>query len=127
MNGRGRGVILSLISGLLALVTILALNLLAHRSILQYQSNRTSREPVPFSAVSLPQTQQDQTDSHLYSSSNVLELPKASLDFVGYWGGSVRGSGPLTGESPAMSALYSHDEMIRYFSRVNYTAPLDNA
>jgi len=100
MNERGRSIVLALISGVLALAIILVLNLLAHRSLLQYQPNRTSREPVLFSPVTLPQTQQDQTDSHLYASSNVLELPKASLDFVGYWGGSVRGSGSLTGESP---------------------------
>jgi len=99
MNERGRSVVLALISGLVGLMTILVLNLLANRSILQYKPNRASRKPVPFSSVTLPQTQQDQTDSHLYSSCNVLELPKASLDFVGYWGGSVRGSGPLTGES----------------------------
>ena len=93
MTERGRSVVLALISGLLGLAIILVLNLLAHRSLLQYQPNRASREP-----ITLAQTQQDQTDSHLYSSSNVLELPKASLDFVGYWGGSVSGSGSLTGE-----------------------------
>jgi hypothetical protein len=100
MNERGRSVVLALIAGLLGLVTILVLNLVARRSILQYQPNRASHEPVPFSPVTLPETQQDQTDSRLYSSSNVLELPRASLDFVGYWGGSVRGSGSPTGESP---------------------------
>jgi hypothetical protein len=101
MNERGRNVVFALIVGLLGLVTILVLNLLARRSILQYQPNRASRESVPFSPVALPETQQDQTDSHLYSSSGVLELPKASLDFVGFWGGFVRGSRSPTGERTA--------------------------
>ena len=96
MNERGRDVVLGLISGVVGLVTIGVLNLLAHRSVLSYQPNRASREPVHFSPVTLPETQQDQTDSRLYSSSNVLELPRASLDFVGYWGGSVRCSGSLS-------------------------------
>ena len=100
MNERGESIVLALIAGLLGLVTIIVLNLLVHRSILRYQPKRASRKPVPFSPVTLPETQQDQTDSHLYSSSNVLELPRASLDFVGFWGGAVRGSGSLTGEGP---------------------------
>ena len=98
MSEHKRSIVLTLTVGLLGLVTIVVLNLLAQRSVSRYQLNQGSREPVALSPVTLPGPQQDQADSHLQSSSNVLELRKASLDFVGCWGGSVRSSESLIGE-----------------------------
>jgi hypothetical protein len=101
MNERGRSVVLALSSSLIGLMVILALNLSAHRSILKYPPKRASREPAPLSPATFTVTQQNQSGSRLYSPSNVLELPRASLDFVGYWGGWVRDYASLAGESPS--------------------------
>jgi hypothetical protein len=89
MNDR-RGYIVAVASGSLGLVTIFGLNLLAQPSIFPRRANRGAHEPVRLSSDTLPGSQQVRTYSDLYSSSNVLELPTASLDFVGYWGGFTR-------------------------------------
>src|SRR5690242_16690987 len=101
MNERGRSVVVTLSSSLIGLMVILALNLSAHRPISKYPPRRAPRDPAPLSPGAFTVTQQDQSGSRLYSPSNVLELPRASLDFVGYWGGWVRGYASSTGESPS--------------------------
>jgi hypothetical protein len=77
-------------SGSLGLVTIFGLNLLAQPSIFPRRANRGAHEPVRLSSDTLPESQQVRTYSDLYSSSNVLELPTAGLDFVGCRGGFTR-------------------------------------
>ena len=65
------------------------------------------------SAASLPQTSMPASQG---SPLNVLELPKASLDFVGIWGGYIRSEirslqpGLLTGENPDRASIVFGNE-----------------
>lgn len=95
MNERKHGYALALAAGLLGFVVLVGLNLLARPSTFSRPAIPRSHETVHLSSITLPGSQQVGAHSHLYSSSNVLELPRASLDFVGYWGGFIRNSALL--------------------------------
>jgi hypothetical protein len=105
MPERRQGYVLALVAGFLGLATILGLNLLARPSIFSPRARPSSHQPVRLSHVRLPGSQQLQTYSDLYSSSNVLELPAASLDFVGHWGGFTRNTGVPTGHNSGHVAV----------------------
>ena len=93
MNERRRGYVLTLVAGSLGLVTIIGQNLLAQPSTFSHRANPEAHEPVRLSNLTLLRSQQARSDSDRHSSSNVLELPTVSLDFVGYWGGFTRNTG----------------------------------
>ena len=76
-------------------------------------SIKTGAREDPPSKLIVPQAQRAASDEVPApgSRSNVLELPRASLDFVGYWGGYVHSTifsvipGALTGASPDRASI----------------------
>jgi hypothetical protein len=84
-------------------------------STLAYPSQHAGQSTSSFSATSLQ--------------ANILELPKASTDFVGYWGGYVhssiqRFSPDLIGTSPArVSAIFGRRRDTIFMASELYTSP----
>lgn len=99
MDEHRGGYALALVAGLLGLAAIVGFNLLDRPPSFSSRAISRLHEPVSSSSITLPGSQQVGTPSELYSSSNVLELPRASLDFVGYWGGFICAPGLLAGRS----------------------------
>ncbi len=97
MKTHRRGYVLGLLASLLGLATILGLGQFGGRSSSSPQANFSPYEPAHPSPATLPGPQQLQMRLDLGPPSNVLELPRASLDFVGYWGGFIRDAESPTG------------------------------
>jgi hypothetical protein len=103
-------------AAVLASVTLLGAGIVwllpSHRPERGITIKTAAREDTP-SKLTVPQSQRAVSDKMLAlgSPSNVLELPMASLDFVGYWGGYVHSTifsvipGALTGANPDRASI----------------------
>lgn len=93
MSTRVQDVALASMAGALGLVTIAALNLLARPPVSSPLANPGRHQSVHSPSVTRLASQRIQANSELGASSNVLELPAASLGFVGHWGGFIHDAG----------------------------------
>src|ERR1700730_15044486 len=106
MNKRKRAYVVNLAASSLALAVTLGLILLI-RSFYEPSSHSFASYKAPLLAPAdapdrrrLALVPWSQLPSKLDSESNVLELPKASFDFVGSWGGYTHDNAPSEVESP---------------------------
>jgi hypothetical protein len=90
---------LEVITALLALATIVGLKLLSSALQNTPPGPSTSNETAASCPVMISRSQQLTSDPSSLSS-NVLELPRASLGFVGDWGGYTHSDGSLMGVGP---------------------------
>jgi hypothetical protein len=106
VSRRERSYIVNFAAGLLALAVTFGLILLIRSFYEQTSRNFASHRAPLLSPVEVPGRRQlalvpwSQLSSKLDSESNVLELPKASFDFVGSWGGYTHDTAPSEVESP---------------------------
>jgi hypothetical protein len=104
VNNRDRTYIVNFVAGLFAVAVTLGLILLIRSICEPGPRGYASRQPL--SPAELPGhpplalVPWSQSPSKLDSESNILELPKASLDFVGNWGGYTHDIAPSEVESP---------------------------
>jgi hypothetical protein len=104
VNNRERTYIVNFAAGLFAVAVTLGLILLI-RSFCESSSHSFASHQ-PLSPAERPSHRPlalvpwSQSPSKLDSESNILELPKASLDFVGSWGGYTHDIEPTEVESP---------------------------
>jgi len=104
VNNRERTYIVNFAAGLFAVAVTLGLILLI-RSFCEPSPRSLASHP-PLSPVDLPSHRPlelipwSQSTSKLDPESNILELPKASIDFVGSWGGYTHHIEPSEVESP---------------------------
>lgn len=104
MNNRERTYVVNFAAGLFAVAVTLGLILLI-RSFCEPSSHSfASHQPLspaePPSHRPLALVPWSQSPSKLDSESNILELPKATLDFVGSWGGYTHDIEPSEVEGP---------------------------
>jgi hypothetical protein len=128
MNKRKRTYVVSFAAGSLALTVTLGLILLI-RSFYEPSSGSFRSHKAPLSStVEAPVHQRlalgpwSQLPSKLDSESNVLELPKASFDFVGSWGGYTHDSAPSEVDSPDhVSVVFGKRGNIVFFATELYS------
>ena len=106
MNSRERTYIVNFAAGMFAVAVTLGLILLIRSFCEPSSRSFASHTKPPLSDVEVPDHRRvalipwSQWPSKLDSESNVLELPKASFDFVGSWGGYTHDTAPSEVESP---------------------------
>jgi hypothetical protein len=112
MSERGLGYIGAALASVTLLGAVIVWLLPSHRPDHGISIRAAAREDPP-SKLIVPQAQRAASDEVPApgSRSNVLELPRASLDFVGYWGGYVHSTicsvipGALTGSNPDRASI----------------------
>lgn len=106
MNKRESAYIVNFAAGLFALAVTFGLILLIRSFCEINSSSFASHREAPLSPAEVPDHRRlalvpwSQSPAKLDSESDVLELPKASLDFVGSWGGYTYDTAPSEVASP---------------------------
>lgn len=128
MNRRERTYVVNFAAGLFGLAVTLGLILLIRtlcepgsRSFVSHAEPRLSIVEIPghHPPALLPWPQ---APSRLDSESNVLELPKASFDFVGSWGGYTYDTAPFEVESPDhVSIVFGRHRNMVFFATKLYS------
>jgi hypothetical protein len=99
MKERGRKYVVEVIASLLAVATVFCLEWLSVPSHTTATGTSTSSRIAASAPLIIPSSQAASQDV-FSTSSNVLELPTASLDFVGDWGGFTDSSPSVMGVGP---------------------------
>ncbi len=121
MKERGRTHVVELIASLLALAAIVGVTRLSapsHVAAMRPSISRSTAAPAP---LIIPGAQQFTSDI-FPASSNVLELPSASLDFVGSWGGFTNSGPSLMGVEPdRVSVIFGRRGDVVFFASELYS------
>jgi hypothetical protein len=128
MNKRKRAYVVNFAAGSLALAVTLG-PILIIRSFYEASSRTFGSHKAPLlSPVEAPRRQRlalvpwSQLPSKLDSESNVLELSKASFDFVGSWGGYTHDTAPSEVDSPDhVSVVFGRRGNIVFFATELYS------
>ena len=103
-----------MLAGVILLGGIIARTLITTRADHEINSEPVAREDiaaVPKLITPIAQRTSSDKSPTDGSQSNLLELPRASLDFVGYWGGYTHSTifsvvpGEMTGENPDRASI----------------------
>jgi hypothetical protein len=110
MNERWLGYTAAVLASITLLGAVFFRLLPSHRPDRGITIKTAPRDDTP-AKLNAPQAQRAASVLALSSQSNVLELPRASLDFVGYWGGYLHSTmfsvvpGALTGKNPDRASI----------------------
>jgi hypothetical protein len=128
MNRRKRTYAINLAAGSFALAVTLGLILLIRLFCEPSSYSFASHQAPLLATVEVPGRQRlalipwSQLPSKLDSESNVLELPKASFDFVGSWGGHTHDTAPSEVDSPDhVSVVFGRRGNIVFFATELYS------
>jgi hypothetical protein len=128
MNKRKRAYVVNFAAGSLALAVTLGLILLIRSFYEPSSRSFGSHKASPLSPVEAPRRQRlavvpwSQLPSKIDSESNILELPKASFDFVGNWGGYTHDTTPSGVDSPDhVSVVFGRRGNIVFFATELYS------
>jgi len=114
MNEHRIGYVGGMLAGVILLGGIIGRTLLTPQADHEINVNPVAREDiaaVPKLIAPIAQRTSSDKSPTDGSQSNVLELPRASLDFVGYWGGYTHSTifsvvpGEMTGENPDRASI----------------------
>jgi len=114
MNEHRIGYVGGMLAGVILLGGIIVRTLLTPQADHEINIKAMAHEEIaPVQKLMAPSAQRAASDKSPAdgSQSNVLELPRASLDFVGYWGGYTHSTifsvvpGEMTGESPDRASI----------------------
>jgi hypothetical protein len=128
VNRRERTYVVNFAAGLFGLAVTLGLILLIRSFCEPGSRGPASHTEPPLPTVELPGRHPlalipwPQSPSQLDSESNVLELPKASFDFVGSWGGHTYDTAPAEVESPDhVSVVFGRHRNTVFFATKLYS------
>ena len=128
MNKRKRAYVVNFAAGSLALAVTLGLILLIRSFYEPSWRSFGSHKASLLSPVEAPRRQRlavapwSQLPSKIDSEFNILELPKASFDFVGSWGGYTHDTAPSDIDSPDhVSVVFGKHGNIVFFATELYS------